>query len=233
VKFLARFPAHRLELLISVLLISASGFLVWLCRSMGDLSSMLDLVTLELILPLALGLMAAGLLAGDPCLDLLLTTHRPAWRVLLERICWLFVVGSLLGTILLFLSDHWGIYLPRDGTDRLFIWLSPLVFCLGLSSASSLLRGRALDGVLATAAWMGISLVALSQIPRGCASFPPGMSCPLWLASPLMTLGNPGDDFWPLNRIVWLGVGLLLLACSFQLARREEPLLSITGEGNG
>lgn len=227
-KLLVRLPARRLELLISVFLVIGSDILVWLLRPTGELASLLDLVNLELILPLALGLLAAGLLAGDPSLELLLTAHRPAWRVLLERLCLLFLLGALLGTILLFLSDHWGLYLPRDGADRLFIWLSPFVFCLGLSSTAALLRGRTLDGVIATAAGMGLSLMALTQIPRGCSNFPAGAACPWWLASPLMTIGNPQDTYWPLNRIVWLFSGLALIIFSLRLAQREEPLLQTT-----
>jgi hypothetical protein len=72
---------------------------------------------------------------------------------------------------------------------------------------------------------MGLSLPALLLIPQLCADLPQDAQCMWWLASPIMTLGNAGNPPWPLNRLVYLGAGIGLLAFSFSLAQREEPLL--------
>jgi hypothetical protein len=224
---LKRLPSRRLELLFSLLLLLGCYGLIGLLQKQhtSELAFWLALLTLELLLPLVIGVLAAGLLAGDTALDILLTAHRPAWQVLAERLLFLTAVGVLTGGAGLLLSEGWGIMLPKDGVDRIFIWLSPMAFCLGLSSAVALLRGRMLDGILATMGMMGLSLIMLPLIPRGCAGNPAGTACAWWLASPIMTLGNAADAFWPLNRLTWLGAGLALLAISYILAQREEPLL--------
>jgi hypothetical protein len=224
---LKRLPSRRLELLFGLLLLLGCYGLIGVLQAQHifEQASLLALLTLELLLPLTTGVLAAGLLAGDAALEILLTTHRPAWQVLAERILFLTAVGILAGGAGLLLSEGWGVMLPKDGADRIFIWLSPMVFCLGLSSTGALLRGRMLDGILATMGMMGMSLILLPLIPRGCAEDPAGTACAWWLASPIMTLGNATDAFWPLNRLTWLGAGLALLAISFILAQREEPLL--------
>ena len=129
-------------------------------RQQMDLASLLALFTLELLLPLGMGLMAAGCLAGDPILEILLTAHRPAWQVLVERLAFLLALGGLLGWMALRLMESWQMPLPIRAEDRLFIWLSPLLFCLGLGSAIALLRGRTFDGgmlviALMEARWCG------------------------------------------------------------------------------
>jgi hypothetical protein len=211
-------PARRAELLVSLLLIlgcfALTGFLHE--QFADEAALLLVLVTLEIILPLAMGLLSAGLLAGDPALDLLFSAHRPAWQTLLERLVFIGAVG-------VFLSRD--LPLPKEGSAQMYIWLSPMVFYMGLASAVALLRGRMLDGALAALGVMGASLMMVTQIPRLCAGNPSGTPCLGWLASPMMTLGSPADAYWPLNRLFWLLVGVALLGLSLRLARREEPLL--------
>jgi hypothetical protein len=205
--------------------------LAWLSRQMGDLSYWLGLIALEALLPLATGVVAAGLLAEDPALEILLTTHRPAWQVMIERLVILAALGGLLGVLMTLAASRCGrvlpggIAFPKDGVDRIFIWLSPMVFCLGLASAAALLRGRMLDGVMAVSIAFGASLLSPLQIQRLCAGRPEGTACAGWLACPTLTLANPLEPYWPLNRLLWLGLGFGLLAASLVLAQREEPLL--------
>jgi hypothetical protein len=222
-----RLPNRRVELFFSLLLVSVFFGLAGLMRSqhVDDLAYWLGLLTLELILPVVTGLVAAGLLAGDPALDILLSTHRPAWQVLLERLLIIGGIGVLSGSTVLLLAQRWELVMPSAGTDRIFIWLSPMVFCMGLSSTGALLRGRMLDGILVTLGTMGLSLIALPQIPRLCAGAAQAAECTWWLVSPLMTMGNPQAALWPLNRLIWFGLGAFLLAISLKLAQREEPLL--------
>ena len=224
---LRRLPSRRVELLISLLLLLGCLALAGFLRDpyVNDAATLLILIILEVILPIGIGLLSAGLLAGDPALDLLLSAHRPAWQVLLERLLFLGAIGALFGSAALVAAERWALPLPKEGSARLYIWLSPVVFYMGLSSAVSLLRGRMQDGVLAVLGSMGVSVMLMSQIPRLCEGNLPGMPCIGWLASPMMTLGNPGDAYWPLNRLLWLGLGLALLALSLRLAQREEALL--------
>lgn len=226
-RLLKGLPYRRKELLAGLLLVTICFGLAGFMHAQGpeEFAQSLLLITLEIIIPLTIGSIAAGLLSGDPALDLLLCAHRPAWQTLLSRLLSIGIVGVVLCFSAIFLAAAWDLVLPADGADRLYIGLSPLVFYLGLSSAAALLRGRMMDGVLASLGVMGISLTLLLQIPQLCAANAPGAPCPAWLASPMMTLGNPVDAFWPLNRLVWLLLGLALLGLSLRLARREEALL--------
>jgi len=222
-----RLPNRRVELFFQLLLVSGFIGLAGFLKSQwaGELAYWMALLTLELLLPVGTGLVGAGLLAGDPALDILLSAHRPAWQVLAERLLILGSIGFLSGSIALLLAQRWELMMPRTGTDQVFIWLSPMVLCMGLSSTVALLRGRMLDGVLATLGTMGTSLIALPQIPSLCAGSAQDADCMWWLASPLMTMGNPQSALWPLNRLIWLGLGVVLFALSLKLAQREEPLL--------
>ncbi len=220
-------PARRVELLVALLLtlgcFALAGYLHG--RNSDAEVLLVILVTLEIIVPLAMGVLSAGLLAGDPALDILLSAHRPAWQTLLERLLFIGYLGVLLSCIALALAAYWDLPLPKEGSQAIFIWLSPMVFYMGLSSVAALLRGRMLDGAVAALGIMGISLMIVMQIPQLCTGNAPGYPCIAWLASPMMTLGNPGDAFWPLNRLIWLFIGFALLGLSLKLACREEPLL--------
>jgi hypothetical protein len=227
---LRRFPARRAELIGCLLVLLGMLAGVYALRMQPDFAGLLALFTLELLLPLGMGLMAAGCLAGDPILDILLTAHRPAWQVLVERLAFLLALGGLIGWMALRLFERWQLPLPIRAEDRLFIWLSPLLVCLGLASAVSLLRGRTLDGGMSVVALMGGALVTAPFVPYGCAATPPGGLCVWWLVNPLATLGGGLGRTWPFNRLLWLILGVGLLALSLYLARREEALLHAAGE---
>ena len=226
-KLLRRIPSRRAELLSTLLLVLAFfGLSAFLQDQFAhEAAQLLIMIVLEIILPLGMGLMAAGLLAGDPALDILLSAYRPAWQALLERLLIILAIGVLFSTAAVVLAAHWDIPLPRQGSAQMYIWLSPMLFYMGLGSAVSLVRGKMLDGGMAALVVMGGSLMLMAQIPRLCASAEPDAPCIWWLASPMMTLANPTDIYWPLNRLFWLFLGAGLLALSLRLARREEPLL--------
>jgi hypothetical protein len=224
---LKRLPARRFEILIGLLAAASVFGLARIAQlnHMGGIVYWFALFSLEWVLPVGAGLSAAGLLAGDPALDILLSAHRPAYQVLRERLLLVTGIAFMLGSAALPLASAWKIAIPHSGSDRFFIWLSPLVFCTGLACSVSLVRGRALDGVLATLLVMGGSLLSLTAIPRWCMNLLPEKGCAWWLISPIMTLGSPGDPLWPLNRLLWLALGASLIGLSLRLARREEPLL--------
>jgi len=220
-------PVRRVELLLILLLVlGCFGLAAFLREEFAhEAAQVLMMIVLEILLPLGMGLVSAGVLAGDPALDIVLSAFRPGWRALVERLLFVGGVGALFGTAATVLMVQWNLALPVEGSGRLYIWLSPMAFYMGLGSAVSLVRGKMLDGALAVLGTMGGSLMILAQIPLLCAGAAPGAPCAWWLASPMMTLGNPGEAYWPLNRIFWLFLGVGLLALSLRLARREEPLL--------
>jgi hypothetical protein len=225
-------PFRRVELLVTlILLLAALGLSAYVRSEMDPQgAAFIVVIILELILPVGMGLLASGLLAGDPALDIVLSAHRPAWQVLAERLVFIAGVAGLFAWAASALAAYEGLLLPKEGAARGYIWLSPLVFNLGLGSAVSLLRGKMLDGALAVLGGMGASLMLLPLISRQCAArqcaaHAPQAPCMYWLSSPMMTLANPGDLYWPLNRLLWLCVGLGLLALSLRLTQRKERLL--------
>lgn len=220
-------PSRRVELLFTLLVVAACFWAASFFESQHDLTvtALVMTITLEIVLPLGMGLMAAGLMANDPALDIVLSAYRPAWQALVERLLFIGGTGVLLGSAGLSLAALWDLPLSKEGSAQIYIWLSPMLFYLGVSSAVSLLRGRMLDGTLTTLGIMGLSLMLLVQIPLLCNGNAPGEPCIWWLASPIMTLGSPADVYWPVNRLLWLGLGAVLIYLSLRLTRREEPLL--------
>jgi hypothetical protein len=220
-------PARRVELLVTLLLLIAIFGLVGFLHHQfaNDTAFFLVLIVLEIFLPIAMGFQAAILLAEDPALDILLSAYRPAWLALWERLLLTGAIGALFGSAALLLANHWGLTIPKEGSAQVYIWLSPMVFYMGLASTVALLRGRMLDAILSVLGVMGVSLMLLPSIPLLCKGNAPGTPCIGWLASPIMTLGSATDAYWPVNRLLWLILGAALLALSLKLARREEPLL--------
>ena len=72
-------PVRRLELGLTTLFILGLLLVVRWTRDQQP-GPVVALVTLEVLLPFAVGVTAAGLLAGDPALDLLLSVPQPASR---------------------------------------------------------------------------------------------------------------------------------------------------------
>ena len=220
-----RLPTRRMELLaVYVLVLVIAALLNWLHDKDANLTRTITLLALELLLPLMAGLAACGLLAGDPLLEIMLSAHRPIRQILAERLAFPALSGALLGMLLLRLTQGWGVELISNPSHQLFIWLPPLVFCLGLGSVAALWRGQVTDGVIAVIVLMGAGLISIPLLQSACQTVPSGQMCWWWLASPLMTCSVGTNTAWPLNRLFWLLLGLGLLALSFSMAQREETL---------
>jgi hypothetical protein len=226
-ELLKHLPGRRLELGLTVLLAAGSLALTGLARDDPRTSAQLLLTTLELILPLALGIVAAGLLADDPALDLLLSAPQPAPRTLAQRLSIVLGCGLALSLTASWLADRWQIPLPILGVKQLLIWASPTLFLAGVAVAGSLLRGRMLDGLTAVLGAWGATLFSIPVVTQVCAQAP-GEHCAAALLSPAMTHIWPLDPNWLLNRLIWSGLGLLLLGAGLLLAGDEERLVEAT-----
>lgn len=223
-QFLKQLPGHRLELGLAAVLAISSLILVWWNRE-AESGITLALVSMELLLPMALGMIAAGLLAGDPALDLLLSVPRPAPRTLAQRLTIVLGIGALLGSATQGLVALWGIDLPISGPRQSLIWAAPTLLYVGQATAAALLRGQMVDGLVVTAAAWGATLITMPFIGEICSQSRDN-HCLAALVSPAMTLIRAGDHNWLLNRLIWLGLGFLLLAIGLLLARREEVLIT-------
>jgi hypothetical protein len=218
---LSRLPHRRSEILIAVFLMSGLIGLLWLSQR-GNYGTRISIAAMEIFLPLLMGIIAAGLLADDPVLELLLTAPRPTQYILVDRIFVVLGLGAILGIAVQLLTNTWGIFLPHEGINQAFIWISPLVFYTGASSAVSLVRGRMLDGVILCLVVSGAALLSGPIIAASCQESLLIAGCWLAVFNPLMTSSLPYDPFWPVNRVLWFVLGVLLVGASLQLAGHGE-----------
>jgi hypothetical protein len=222
---LKHLPGRRLELGLTTLLLAGLAVIIGRNRDGGP---GLTLLTLELLLPLGAAIVAAGLLAEDPALDLLLSVPQPAPRTLVHRVGTILAWSALLGLSLQGWAWGWAIPLPIHGALQVLIWLTPTVLYTGLATAGALLRGRMLDGVAAAFGVWAASVFTLPALRDACSTAP-ATGCLAALASPALTQLLPGDPYWLLNRALWLGLGSLLLSGGLWLAHNEERLLTAVG----
>jgi hypothetical protein len=203
---------------------------IWWTREQQT-GPLLALLMLELLLPLCVGAVAAGLLAGDPTLDLLLSAPQPLWRTLARRLAVVLGWGAVLGLIVQGGIDMWELPLAVQGLSKVLIWATPMLFLTGVATAGALVRGQVTDGLIAILAMLGWALFIMPYIRRVCAQAP-SEQCAAALVTPAMTLMRPLDRYWPLNRLIWLIAGLLLLAAGLALTSREERLVQGAREGD-
>ena len=218
---LSRLPHRRSEIRVAVILMFGLIGLLWLSQR-GNYGTRISIAAIEIFLPLLMGIIAAGLLADDPALELLLTAPRPTQYILVERIIVVLGIGVIFGIAVQVLTNAWGIFLPHEGITQAFIWISPLVFYIGASSAVSLVRGRMLDGVILCLVISGIALLSGQIIVASCQGSTLIGGCWLAVLNPLMTSSLPYDPLWPVNRVLWLVIGVLLVGASLLLAGHGE-----------
>lgn len=221
-------PERRLELGLVTLLVLGLLIPIWWTRDQQT-GSVLALVTLELFLPLGVGVVAADLLAGDPALDLLLSTPQPASRTLARRLVVVLGWGGVLGSTVQGMVDMWEIPLSVQGLSQVLIWTTPTLFLTGVATAGALVRGHVTDGLIGVLGVLGWTLLIMPYIGHVCAQMP-SEQCAVALVTPAMTLMRPLDRYWPLNRLIWLIAGLLLLAAGLALTSREERLVRAARE---
>jgi hypothetical protein len=218
-----RLLERHVELLVVALLTLGAIGLLWLIRYQAE-AVRFTVIVLEIVLPAAGGLAAAGLLAEDPALEILLTTPRPSRHTLMERVAIALIVCVFLAAAVNVLALNWGIPLVQARIHQPLMWISPLVFFVGISSAASLLRGRILDGSLAVLAVCGFFLFVTRFILLPCREYQ-STACPFALFTPFLTSSQPQTPNWLANRLLWLCLGFLLFLISQRLSAREERLI--------
>ncbi len=171
----------------------------------------------QVLLPPLVGWIAAGLLLGDPCRELLLAAPRPVWCALLERYTLacasaLASWAALLLTTILLASGT-----PAGSLAQLS--LGGAATCLafaGLGLWAGLRLRSALSGGLAVAALWAAGLIfrlALLAHPLG------------HLVHPFLLLTTADSPLWTANALVLGVVAATLTILALRLTRNEEALL--------
>ncbi|HBY95558.1 MAG: hypothetical protein M5U01_14285 [Ardenticatenaceae bacterium] len=221
--FKRRLPGREWEVLLVTLLSLGLLGLVVLLRPRPEARALV-LLLLELGVPVALGVVAAGLMANDPVLDLLLSVAQPPPRTLAERLAALLGYGLLLAVLALLATRWMGVTLPITGVQAVLIWAAPALLFTGIATVGALARGRMLDGVALVLCIGGLALLTLT-IGSDCPPDPES-ACQAAFLAPLMTLLRPHDPLWLANRLLWAGIGGALLIAGLWLVRDEERLVT-------
>lgn len=216
-------PGREWELLFVTLLSTGLlGIAAWQRANAEGLS--IILFTLEFGMPVALSMVASGLMANDPVLDLLLSVAQPPPHTLAQRLVVLLGYGLLLAALILLAALWWGVTLPIAGVRAVLIWAAPTALFVGVATVGALLRGSVLDGVALALSTGGMALLTLT-IQSDCP-MDPGRACHAALVTPLMTLVRPHDPLWLANRLLWLTVGGALVVVGLWFVRQEERLVT-------
>ncbi len=185
--------------------------------------------SLEMLLPMAAGIVVATIATHDPAIELQLTMphcyHRTANARFLFILLWSAVV-SLLTSVLLLVLGHWRLPAqiahwsqPWQFLAWQLTWLSSTLWLVALGLALSLLlRSRSVSGAL-------IGVFSFAEIVFHSVFDSYNFLHPFNLFPLTFT---PGVDYWLANRVELLGMAAVLLILAWFLLRRSELLLSHT-----
>ncbi|HEX7736544.1 MAG TPA: hypothetical protein VF458_16975 [Ktedonobacteraceae bacterium] len=190
-----------------------------MARSMG--------ASLEMLLPMAAGIVVATIATHDRAIELQLTMprryHRTANARLLFIVLWSAAV-ALLTSILLLAFGHWRLPMqiaswsqPWQFLTWQLTWLSSTLWLVAFGLVLSLLvRSRSASGAL-------IGVFSFFQIVFHGTFDTIALLHPVYLFP--LTFA-PGVDYWLANRFELLGTAIALLVLAWFLLRRPELLLS-------
>ena len=190
-----------------------------LARAMG--------ASLEMLLPMAAGIVVATVATYDRAIELQLTMprryHRTANARFLFILLWSAVI-ALLTSALLLAFNHWRLPTqianwsqPWQFLTWQLTWLSSMLWLVAFGLVLALLiRSRSASGAL-------IGVFAFAQIMFHSAFDQNVFLHPIYLFPLTFT---PGADYWLTNRFELLGTAAVLLILAWFLLRKPELLLS-------
>ena len=174
---------------------------------------------LEAGLPFAAGLAAANIVTDDPAIDLQLSLQTGYLTTVLRRLgalVGLCATLAVLWTSAMFLLGLWEPWVPETYGRGQLVWVSPLLFFVGLGGVLALLlRSRSAAGAVLGGCW--ISYIFFDDYFLSVAWFK--------LFYPFATLQRPGADFWLWNRLALIAAAAALLLIFAALLRRESIVL--------
>jgi hypothetical protein len=175
-----------------------------------------NLVTagIEAGLPLAVGVVVAGLFAQDASIELQLTLPTAYHRTITRRLALCFVTVVLVGVVVtgvLSQAAPWALH--KVGGEGQLMWLAPTVWFCGAGALLALLtRSRAASG----AALGGIWVAELA--------FHDYFGAHAWLHPWFLfaSLYAPDSDLWLGNRLELIGIGVALLLLAWLYLHNPE-----------
>jgi hypothetical protein len=206
-----------------LVVIGVAGFAGIMALSGEETATLSQILTqsMELLFPLAAGLIAATVVAADPGVEWQLTMPTP-YRLTVSRrlglvIGWSSIV-ALANIVVLRSVGRWTV--PEEFVISQLTWLAPLLAWTALGSALSLLlRNRSASaGVLG-----GIFII---EIVLHDAFLAHAWSRPWYMFA---TSFAPGAGFWLANRLALIGLSMALYGAALLLLGMSEMLL-IGGE---
>lgn len=173
---------------------------------------------LGFVLPLIGGVMGAYAILEDAALELQMTTPRPAWVLLLERLGTIFVIQALA-------AISFQIYLAAFGVDlapfggllaRQAVWAVPCLTCIMLGSALSFVMAQSLPAAMVTALLWLVQLL----LRDGFQADPIGRFIFLFLG-----VRDPHNPDLLGNQLCLSGLAFLFFLIAWTLFKRQERYL--------
>ena len=213
---------HYDYLLITGTVWALAAFLTWFTYHTFNQLDM-TISVLELIFPVPVAVLASATFAGDSAREVVCSAERPVWQIVASRLA--VVLGLLVVMAVLF--DAYlavlNIPLPGDGgwIERQLVWLSPslvLVFASLLASLWS--RSATVGASVAVGVWL-LEIILHQLLVND------GVLHGVWLDVSqriflFATLWEYSAPYWLMNRVVLIGIAILLaVACLWRMSRTE------------
>jgi len=174
------------------------------------------LAGLEVGLPLAAGLIAAGVVAGEPAVELHCSLPTRYRVTLLRRLALLLAWTSLVSVgaaALLVGVDRW--LVPRPFALAQLGWLAPLLWFVAVGATLALaLRSRAASSGLLTGVWLLENLFRETFLATDWLRF-------WFLFATTYTPGAAAEE-WPANRATLVGTAAVVAVGAWAMTRTGE-----------
>lgn len=211
--------------LIVLLLFGGMALVVGVLGGEERLVARLLVAAVELGLPLAAGVAAAGVVGDDPAVDLQLAVATRYRRTLARRLGLLVVgaaVPAMLWTAAVRLTGYWAVWVPGSILVGQLVWLAPLLWFVAVGALLAVLLGnRATSGALLAGVWGFELLFREAFLGRE------------WLRPvyPFATTFAPGADFWLTNRLALVATAVVIALGAGWLAARTDLIAEARGGG--
>jgi len=169
-------------------------------------------------LPLLSGILAANAVLDDPALEVSMSTPRPAWLILLERLGLILAFQAVTALLFQAVMAALGVDLSHLGSfwGRQLAWLIPCLGMLALGNAMSFIAANCVGGALITGSIWIIQTIAHS-----------------WMADSswaryiyfFLTADCPDHPSLLANQACILGLTAALLLAAWMLFRKQERYL--------